>query len=107
MARTGSGPARRGLGGGAPRALQRPCSSLTDWQPEGTGVGENPRSTSLTARTVPETPMRSNWTQINGHAGSFQKRRNHLSSGRRRGIYSIYNYLHGLQTELSGRLHCN
>lgn len=67
----------------------------------GTGAGETPKSPSRPDTLSPTSPVRSNWTQINGHAGNFQKRRNLYQVGA--GAVStvstnIYTYLHRLQS---------
>lgn len=70
-------------------------------RPVGIGAGETPKSPNRPDSLSPTSPVRSNWTQINGHAGSFQKRRNLYQVGA--GAVStvstnIYTYLHRLQT---------
>ena len=54
----------------------------------GTGCRETPSPRLSPDSLSPRYPARCDWTQRNGHSGSFQKRRNRLSRRRRRGIYS-------------------
>lgn len=74
---------------GTPGSAQGPTCGL-----RGTGAGQTLKSLSPKGSLPLRPPARPSCSQINGHAGSFQKRRNRLSSRRRRGIYSIYKYLH-------------
>lgn len=74
---------------------------------QGWGVLESPSPPGF---ALARHPMRCNWTQRNAHSGSFQKRRNRLSSRRRRGIYSylqISTSIYTASRRFSDRLHCN
>lgn len=82
----GEDAGRRGREGAGRRGSER--TSGTPPPRPGPGCRETPSPRVSPDSLSPRHPARCDWTQRNGHSGSFQKRRNRLSRRRRRGIYS-------------------